>query len=75
LQSGCFGAGKRITVFFTDDPDQVHQSCAGRFWRRSDGCCHAGRRWQMRLQTFVAPYNPGITATEALALPFFLRQE
>ena len=25
----------------------------------------------MRAQSFVIPYNPGITATEALALPFF----
>ena len=32
-------------------------------------------RWQMRIQTFVAPYNPGITATEALSMPFFSRQE
>ncbi|BDA44507.1 hypothetical protein COCOBI_05-6940 [Coccomyxa sp. Obi] len=67
--------GKRITVYFTDEPDQAHQSCGPRFWRRSDGFCHAGRRWQMRVQTFVAPYNPGITATEALSMPFFSRQE
>ena len=27
----------------------------------------------MRLQSFVAPYNPGITAAEALTAPFFDR--
>jgi hypothetical protein len=30
-------------------------------------------RWVVRAQSFAAPYNPGITAAEALALPFFAR--
>ena len=66
-------AGKKIEAYFTDTDgtDKVAMSCGPGAWRRSNGWLHGARKAVVRAQSFVIPYNPGITATEALALPFF----
>lgn len=51
--------------------DKVALSCGPGAWRRSDGWLHGARKAFVRAQSYVLPYNPGITAREALALPFF----
>jgi len=66
-------AGKEIETYFTDaaSTDKVALSCGPGAWRRSDGWLHGARKAFVRAQSYVIPYNPGITAREALALPFF----
>lgn len=66
-------AGKKIEVYFTsaEATDKVALTCSPAAWRRSDGWLHGARKAFVRAQSFVIPYNPGITAREALALPFF----
>jgi hypothetical protein len=68
----CF-AGRKIQVYFTDtsSTDKVALSCGPGAWRRSDGWLHGAQKACVRAQSYVMPYNPGITAREALALPFF----
>ena len=66
-------AGKKIETYFTDaaSTDKVALSCGPGAWKRSDGWLHGARKAFLRAQSYVIPYNPGITAREALALPFF----
>ena len=42
----CVCAGKRLSVYYADDPAEAHCSCGLRFWRRSNGCCHFARRFE-----------------------------
>ena len=66
-------AGKKIQVYLTsaEASDKVALTCGPSAWRRSDGWLHGARKAFVRAQSYVIPYNPGITAREALALPFF----
>ena len=66
-------AGKKIEAYFTsaEATDKVALTCGPSAWLRSDGWLHGARKAFVRAQSFVIPYNPGITAGEALALPFF----
>ena len=66
-------AGKKIEVYFTsaEATDKVALACGPSAWGRSSGWLHGARKALVRVQSFVVPYSPGITAREALALPFF----